>query len=71
MAIIGIAMISFNGASFKMSPFGDLLALLAALSWAIYSILTRKLAAPGREASQPPGAIFFWGLVFMLPVIFV
>ena len=55
VAIIGIAMISFNGASFKMSPFGDLLALLAALSWAIYSILTRKLAAPGREASQPPG----------------
>ncbi|MFG6375805.1 MAG: DMT family transporter [Desulfovibrio sp.] len=69
VAIIGIAMISFNGASFKMSPFGDLLALLAALSWAIYSILTRKLAAPGRGSLATTRAIFFWGLVFMLPVI--
>lgn len=69
VAIIGIAMISFNGASFRMSPLGDLLALLAAFSWAIYSILTRKLAALGLGSLATTRAIFFWGLVLMLPII--
>lgn len=69
-AMIGIAMISFNGTAFQMSPAGDLLALLAALSWAIYSILTRKLAALGNGSLATTRGIFFWGLVFMLPIIF-
>lgn len=68
-AMTGIAMISFNGSSFQMSPFGDLLALLAALSWAIYSILTRKLSALGNGSLATTRGIFFWGLLFMLPII--
>lgn len=70
VAIVGISMISFNGTAFKMNPLGDLLALLAAFSWAIYSILTRKLAALGGGSLATTRAIFFWGLLFMLPIMF-
>ncbi len=42
IAMLGICMISFNGAKLALNPLGDFLAVLAALVWACYSILTRK-----------------------------
>lgn len=47
LAMAGIIMISFNGAELKLNPAGDLLALLAALVWAVYSILSRKISSLG------------------------
>ena len=47
LAMAGIIMISFNGAELKLNPSGDLLALLAALVWAVYSILSRKISSLG------------------------
>lgn len=70
VAMCGIAMICLNGAAFRMNPLGDLLALLAALGWAVYSILTRKLSALGHGALITTRGIFFWGLFFMLPLLF-
>lgn len=46
---------------------GDLLALLAALVWGFYSILTRKIAAFGYPTIQTTRRTFFYGLLFMLP----
>ena len=46
LAMAGIIMISFNGAELKLNPSGDLLALLAALVWAVYSILSSSLGYP-------------------------
>ena len=43
----GICLISFNGTRFALSPKGDILAVLAALAWACYSILIRKAAEFG------------------------
>ena len=37
VAMLGIGLISFNGASLQLNPIGDLLALLAAFLWACYS----------------------------------
>ncbi|MDD4599539.1 MAG: DMT family transporter, partial [Negativicutes bacterium] len=40
VAIIGIFLISFNGSShLKLNPTGDILAVLAAMVWAAYSVL--------------------------------
>lgn len=67
VAMAGVCLISFNGTSFSLNPRGDLLALLAALVWGFYSILTRKIAAFGYTTIQTTRRTFFYGLLFMLP----
>lgn len=43
IAITGVALVVFNGTYvLKLNPLGDALSLLAALSWAIYSVLLKK-----------------------------
>ncbi|WP_343208837.1 DMT family transporter [Anaerolentibacter hominis] len=70
-AILGIILISFNGSSvFKLNPLGDLLAVIAAFLWAVYSILTRKISAFGYSTVQTTRHIFFYGLLFMIPALF-
>jgi len=71
-AITGIIIISYNGSTnFKLNPVGDLLAVLAAIVWAIYSILTRKIGRFGYNAIAYTRHIFFYGLLFMLPALFI
>lgn len=71
-AIIGIIIISFNGSMIlKMNPVGDLLAVLAALVWAVYSVLTKEISTFGYNTIQTTRRIFFYGLIFMIPVLFI
>ena len=71
-AMAGICLISFNGAEgFTLSPVGDLLALAAALIWACYSVLTRKISGFGYGTIQATRRIFFYGLLFMAPTLFL
>ena len=43
VAIAGVVLVVLNGSlNFHLSPVGDLLALAAALAWAVYSILIKK-----------------------------
>ena len=43
VAIAGVVLVVLNGTlSFHLSPLGDLLALAAALMWAVYSILVKR-----------------------------
>ena len=45
VALVGIYFISFNGiAKFELNPLGDVLAILATLVWAFYSVITRKIS---------------------------
>lgn len=44
VAMTGIVLISFNGQNLELNPLGDLLAIIAALVWAFYSILTKKIS---------------------------
>lgn len=70
VALAGIALISFNGAAvLRLNPLGDLLALLAALVWAVYAVLTRRIAAFGCPTVQATRRVFFYGLLFMLPAL--
>lgn len=68
LAMLGISLISFRGAEFRFNPLGDMLALLAAIMWAFYSIITRKLAMGGYNLIQMTRRIFFYGLMLMLPI---
>lgn len=66
-AMMGIALISFNGSSnFKLNPIGDILALVAALVWAVYSILTKKISEYGYNTIQVTRRTFMYGVMFML-----
>ncbi|AET67906.1 putative permease, DMT superfamily [Desulfosporosinus orientis DSM 765] len=72
IALVGIFLISFNGHSvFKLNPFGDILAVLAAAVWAAYSILSKKISGFHYNTIQTTRRIFFYGLVFMLPALFI
>lgn len=48
--------------------FGDFLALLAALVWAVYSVLVQKIASLGYETISSTKRTFLWGLVFIVPI---
>ena len=70
-AAVGIAFISFNGTKLHFNPKGDFLALLAAAAWAVYSVFSRKIGELDVSIISATRRIFFWGILFMLPAIFV
>lgn len=71
VAMVGIALISFNGSSLQLNPVGDLLALLAAFLWACYSILTRKISSFSFNTILTTRRVFFYGILFMIPALFL
>ena len=68
LALVGMAMVVFDGTRLQVSPKGDLLALGAALCWALYSLfmspLTQKYGAVFATRK-----VFFYGLVTILPFL--
>lgn len=69
MAMAGIALLSFGkDASVQVNPIGDLLGVAAAVIWAAYSILTKKISGFGYDTILTTRRIFFYGLIFMLPI---
>lgn len=70
-AMAGIILISFGGSALKLNPLGDLLSLLAALIWACYSVLTKKISGYGYHTLLTTRRIFCYGILFMLPSLFL
>lgn len=70
-AMAGICLISFNGSKLELNPAGDLLALLAALVWACYSVLTKKISGYGYHTILTTRRIFCYGILFMIPTLFL
>lgn len=70
VAMAGIACISFNGSKLELNPLGDLLAVAAALIWAVYSLLTREIGSFGYPVILSTRRTFFYGLLFMIPTLF-
>lgn len=69
-AMGGVCLISFQGGdgiSFHMT--GDFLAVAAAFLWAIYSILSKKIGEFGYPVIANTRRIFFYGILFMLPML--
>lgn len=71
VAMVGIGLISFNGAKLELNPLGDLLAVAAALLWACYSVLTKKIASFGYNIILTTRRVFFYGLLCMVPALFL
>ena len=71
VAMVGICLISFNGAKMQLNPIGDLLAVAAAVVWACYSVLTRKISSFGYHTVQTTRRVFAYGIVFMIPALFL
>lgn len=71
VAMTGVCLISFSGSELKLNPIGDILAIVAAFVWAVYSLLTRKISSYGYNTIQTTRRIFTYGIFFMLPFLFV
>lgn len=64
--VIGVALVIFNGQIIlKLDPLGDALALAAALCWAVYSLLLRKVR--NYSSVFVTRKVFFYGLITVLP----
>ncbi len=71
VAMSGIGLIIFNGAvKLQLNPLGDILAAAAALTWAFYSIFMRMIGELRINMAICTRRVFFYGLMFMLPVVF-
>lgn len=71
-AILGIYLITLKQeSSVPLSFFGDMLALAAAALWGGYGVLTKKISNFGYHAIETTRRTFFYGLLFMIPVLFV
>lgn len=71
VAFVGAFFVIFNGHFIlKLHPLGDFLALAAASSWAVYSILVKKIGGE-RNGMYVTRKIFFYSILTMLPSLFV
>ena len=71
VSMTGICLISFSGGALHLNPIGDILAIIAAFLWAVYSLLTRKISGYGYNTIGATRRIFTYGVFFMLPFLFV
>lgn len=71
IALSGIILIGLNGSFLlKLNPIGDLLAFIAPMVWAIYSVLMRKISGLQVHTIGATRKVFFYGILFMLPALF-
>lgn len=71
VAMAGVVLISFNGTRLQLNPMGDFLALLAAFVWACYSLLTKEIGGLGYPVILTTRRTFFYGILFMIPALFL
>lgn len=68
-AIAGIALISLGGQELHLSPKGDVISVIAAVMWGFYSVAMEKISETKHSMILVTRRIFFYGLLFMLPVV--
>lgn len=69
IALLGVALVVFNGSFIlQINPLGDILTILAALSWAFYGIILKRLN--GHYSTLfITRKVFFYGIITLLPFI--
>lgn len=71
IAFIGVGCVIFSsGESVELHPKGDILALSAALSWAIYTLAAKRLI-PIYSSLFITRKLFFYGVLTSLPILFL
>ena len=71
MALLGVALVVFNGSFIlQINPLGDMLTLLAALMWAFYGLILKRLGNryPTLFITRK---VFFYGIITLTPVLIV
>ena len=68
LAIAGMAMVIFDGTRLQVSPKGDLLALGAAICWALYSLFMSQMTEH-YGAVFATRKVFFYGLLTIIPFL--
>ncbi|NLJ64167.1 MAG: DMT family transporter [Christensenellaceae bacterium] len=69
VAFFGVILVVFNGSiTLKVQPVGDLLALLAAASWAVYGILLRRWSSL-YDGVLITRKLMFYGALTTLPLV--
>ena len=71
IAISGIALISFQEGPAHASPIGVVLCLVGALTWAVYSIIIKRLSSYGYDTIAVTKRVFAWGLAYMVIMLVV
>lgn len=68
VALSGVGFVVLNGTVLKIHPLGDALALVAAMAWAVYSVVIRRF--DGCYTTWfVTRKVFFYGIVTMIPFI--
>ena len=68
IALVGVGMVIYNGQFvLQLNPLGDMLALVAAFAWAVYSLAIKKVSSRYR-ASYITRKVFFYGILTVLPL---
>lgn len=71
IALAGVALVVFNGRFvLKISPLGDFLTLLAAFSWAFYSLIIKKMS-DRYSTTFITRKTFFYGILTILPAFLI
>lgn len=71
IALLGVGIVIFNGSFIlHLNPWGDLLALLTAVCWAVYSLLMKAVSSK-YSAVFITRKIFFYGLVTVFPMFLI
>ncbi|MDE6753187.1 MAG: DMT family transporter [Muribaculaceae bacterium] len=71
IAFIGVGCVIFsNGEGFEIRPAGDILALIASLSWSIYTVTVKRLS-PIYTSLFITRKIFFYGVITAIPLLFI
>ncbi len=69
LAFSGVALVIYSGGFIlKINPLGDFLALMAALSWAFYSLISKGLISR-YNSMFVTRKVFFYGLLTILPFL--
>lgn len=67
IALFGVALVVFNGSFIlQINPLGDILTILAALSWAFYGVILKRLNKD-YSISFITRKVFFYGIITLLP----
>ncbi|MDP4133672.1 MAG: DMT family transporter [Bacillota bacterium] len=73
IAIAGVAMVSLEGSSegVNLGLLGSVLSMLAAVMWGIYLVIMQRVNSGGGNVIIITRRVFFYGLIFMIPAIFL
>lgn len=69
VAMIGISLIAFNGSKLQLSPIGDLMALVCAIIWGLYSVNGNIIASYKDNILQATRRTFTYGIIFLIPLM--